>query len=56
LTIVALFGKLRERELEMIRLNEQEHGDRKQKGIILKSAIQKEDSDDEFSNNCNERH
>ena len=36
LTTAALFGKLREHELEIIRLNEQEHGDRKQKGIALK--------------------
>jgi len=39
LTTAALFGKLREHELEMIRLNEQEHGDRKQKGIAFKSAV-----------------
>jgi len=29
LTTATLFGNLREYELEMIRLNEQEHGDRK---------------------------
>ena len=54
MTTTALFGKLREHELEMIRLNEQEHGDRKQKGIALKSAVQKEDNDDECSSSCSE--
>jgi len=54
LTIAALFGKLREHELEMISLNEQEHGDRKQKGITLKSVVHKEDSDDECSSSCSE--
>ena len=54
LTSAALFGKLREYELEMIRFNEQENGDRKQKGIALKSVVQKEDSDDECSSSCSE--
>jgi len=52
LTTAALFGKLREHELEMNRLNKQEHGERKQKGITLKSTVQKEDSDDECSSSC----
>jgi len=54
LTTAALFGKLKEHELEMNRLNEQEHGERKLKGITLKSIVQKEDSNDECSNNCSE--
>jgi len=54
LIIAALFGKLREHELKMIRLNEQEHGDRKQKGITLKFVIQKEDNGDECSSSCSE--
>jgi len=54
LTAATLFGKLRKHELEMIILNEQEHGDRKQKGITLKSAIQKGDSDYECSSSCSE--
>ena len=54
LTTATLFGKLREHEMEMIRLNEQEHSDRKQNGITLKSAVQKEDSDDECSSSCSE--
>jgi len=31
----------------MNRLNEQEHGERKQKGITLKFAVQKEDNNDD---------
>jgi len=54
LTTATLFAKLREHELDMIRLNEQEHGDRKQKDIALKSVVQKEDSDDECSSSCSE--
>jgi len=54
LTTSTLFGKLREHELKMIRLNEQEHGDRKQKGIALKSAVQKEDSGDDCSSSYSE--
>jgi len=54
LTAATLFGKLRDHELEMIRLNEQEHADRKQKRIALKSTIQKEDSGDKCSSSCYE--
>ena len=54
LSTAALFGKLREHELEMNRLNEKEQGERKKKGIALKSAVQREDSDDENSNSCSE--
>jgi len=54
LTTTALFGKLREHELEMNRLNEQKQGERKQKGVALKSAVQREDSDDENSSSCSE--
>jgi len=49
-----LFDKLREYELDMNILNEQEQGERKQKGIALKSAVQKEDSEDEWSSSCSE--
>jgi len=35
-------------------MNEQEHGERKQKGIAVKSAVQKEDSNDECSSSCSE--
>jgi len=54
LTTTSLFDKLREYELDMNILNEQEQGERKQKGIALKSAVQKEDSEDEWSSSCSE--
>jgi len=43
LTTVALFGKLREHELEMNKLKEQENGDRKDRGLALKFASQNEE-------------
>ena len=46
LTTTVLFGKLREHELEMNRLDEQEHREIKLKGIVLKSAAQKDESYD----------
>ena len=54
LTTAALFVKLREHELDMNKLNKQEQGERKHKGIALKSAVQKEDSEDECSNSYSE--
>jgi len=39
LTTAALFGKLREHELEMNNLNEQENGERRSKGISLRTII-----------------
>jgi len=44
LTTATLFGKLREHELEVNRLNEQEQEEIKQKGITLKFVVQKKDS------------
>jgi len=46
LTIASLFGKLREHEIEMNRLNKQEIGEKQIKGITLKSSIQKTESSD----------
>jgi len=54
LTTAALFKKLKEHELEINRSNEQEHGERKQKRMTLKSIVQKEDSDDECSSSYSE--
>jgi len=41
LTTASLLGKLREHEIKMNRLNEQEIGEKQIKGIVLKSGIQK---------------
>jgi len=45
LSTAALFGKLREHEIEMNRLKEQESGERKARSIALKAAALKEDSE-----------
>jgi len=55
LTTATLFGKLRKYELEMNRLNEQKHGERKQKRIAFKFPVQKKKSrNDECSSSCSE--
>jgi len=54
LNSAALFGKLREHELEMKKLNKQDQGERKLKGIALKYAVQKEGSVDEYCSSCSE--
>jgi len=42
-----LFGKIREHELELNRLKEQESMERKTKGIALKSSVQNDTSEEE---------
>jgi len=54
LTTAALFGKLREHELEMNRLNEIESGDRKMKSVALKTSAPREDISEEASSSCSE--
>jgi len=49
LSTVALFGKLREHELEMNRFKEQENGERKARGVTLK-IDSSEDSEAETLN------
>jgi len=45
LSTIALFGKLREHEIEMNRLKEQENGERKARSIALKTEAVTEDSE-----------
>jgi len=45
LTTVALFGNLREHEIEINRLSENEKGDNKVKGIALKSLVLKSEGE-----------
>jgi len=45
LSTAALFGKIREHELEMNRFKEKENGERKARGITLKNAILGEESE-----------
>jgi len=47
LTIAALFGRLREHEIEMQRLNEQDSSEKKVKNIALKSSIKNNEEFDE---------
>lgn len=55
LSTIALFGKLREHELELNRLKEQETFEKKVKSITLKSSAQKKDlSEDKEDSNQNE--
>jgi len=49
LSTTALFGKLREHELEMNRFKEQENGERKSRSIAPKTAAQAEDSETDSS-------
>jgi len=50
LTTAALFGKLREHEIEMLRLNELESSEKKVKNIALKTSTKKnEETDDEVA-------
>jgi len=53
-TTVAQFGKLREHELEMIRLKEMEIVEKKTKSLALKIGIVVEESSDESSGECSE--
>jgi len=45
LSTIALFGKLREHELEMNRFNEKENGEKKARSIALKTAALGEESE-----------
>jgi len=54
LTIVALFGKLKEYGLQMNMLNEQESGERKLKGIALRTSAQKRENSEDESSECND--
>ena len=47
LTTIALFGKLREHEIEMQRLNELESSEKKVKNIALRSSIKNNEEVDE---------
>ena len=49
LTTTALFGKLREHELEMIRLKEMETVEKKTKSLTLKTRTVVQESTDEGS-------
>jgi len=49
LSTAALFGKLREHEIEMNRLKEQENGERKARSIALKTTAVAEDSEADSS-------
>jgi len=49
LNTAALFGKLREHEIEMNRLKEQENGERKARSIALKTAAVVENSEEDSS-------
>ena len=51
MTTAYLFGKLREHELEMNRLNEQESEEKQVKGIALRSVVQKTDQE---SSDCSD--
>ena len=61
MTLAILFGKLQEHEMELMRVNQHEENDKKNKGIALKSSssIQEEsdqendpDDDDDLSLFC----
>jgi len=54
LTAVVLFGKLREHELEMIRLKEMETIERKTKSLALKSNVIDVDNSEESSRYCSD--
>jgi len=54
LTVVVLFGKLREHELEMIRLKEMETIERKTKSLALKSNVIDVDNSEESSRYCSD--
>jgi len=47
MTTVALFGKLREHEIEMYRLNEQESSEKNVKNIAMKTRTKKSDEPEE---------
>jgi len=52
LTTASLFGKLREHELEMIRLKEMETVEKKTKSLTLKTRTAVQESTDESSGDC----
>jgi len=54
LKTAALFGKLREHELEMIRLKEMETVEKKTKSLTLKTRTAIQESTDESSGDCSE--
>jgi len=54
LTTAALFGKLREHELEMIRLKEMETVEKKTKSLALKTRTAIKGSSDEILGDCSE--
>jgi len=54
LTTAPLFGKLREHELEMIRLKEMETVEKKTKSLTRKTKIAIQESTDESSGDCSE--
>ena len=54
LTTTSLFGKLREHELEMIRLKEMETVERKTKSLTLKSNVAEVDNSEDNSSDCND--
>jgi len=45
--VVTLFGKLRECELELGRLNGEEEVDKKNKGLVLKTSTSHHEASDE---------
>ena len=50
LSIVALFGNIREHEFELNRLKEQESSEKKAKSIALKTSVQKKELSEEEEN------
>ena len=54
LTTATLFGKLREHELEMIRLEEMETVEKKTKSLALKTRTVVQESTDESLGDCSE--
>jgi len=54
LTTATMFGKLREHELEMIRLKEMETMEKKTKSLALKTRTVVQESTDESSGDCSE--
>jgi len=54
LATATLFGKLREHELEMIRLKEMETVEKKTKSLALKTRTAVPESIDESSGDCSE--
>jgi len=54
LTTAALFGKLREHELEMTRLKEIETVEKKSRSLALKTKAADIESNEESSNECSD--